>query len=244
VRIAVVGDLHLGRTARGLDRTPDVLAAWDAVLAEAAAAGCGALVQTGDVFDSSSPSPELTALAVGMFRRASEAFRTVALLVGNHDLRHGRDRTDALEPLREARLPGVTCATAATLVELGDGSGLLLLPYESRSRRLWSTPEEQDGRIRGLLGLLPLRGRTACVGHLDLPGASPSTESESRGGGHAWPSGRGWADRVSLLIDGHYHAPQEVRLPGWRLPVHCVGTPVALDFGEAGQVKRWMYADL
>lgn len=255
VRIAFVGDLHLGKSIRGYDRTPDVVAAWERAVEEAVREGCHVLVQTGDVFDDSHPSPELSALAARMFAAAAPRFPGgVHVLVGNHDLRHGEDRADALAPLREVSPEGLSVHAVPTAVLLhGDYAGagapaavLLLLPYESRSRREWSSPAEYDALISRLLsgwGFDPaLRDLPVVVaGHLDVEGAQMASEVPARGGGHPWPRGEGWRGRVCCAVDGHWHRPQLVEWAGWR--IHCVGTPVALDFGEAGEVKRWMSVD-
>lgn len=254
VRLGFVGDLHLGRTVRGYDRTPDVVAAWERSVEEAVRMGVRYLVQTGDVFDESHPPPELAALAARLFAEAAPRFPGgLHVLVGNHDLRHGEDRADALAPLREV-LPDGLCVYAAPSATLLFGpesyvpmARLLVLPYESRSRRAWTTPEEYDARIVEALsqwdGDPDAEALPVCVvGHLDLEGALSASEVPARGGGHMWPRGKGWRDRVQLAVDGHWHRPQLVESGGWS--VHCVGTPVALDFGESGQAKRWMYADV
>lgn len=253
-RVAIIGDLHLGKSIRGYDRTPDIVAAWERAVEEAVTAGCRYLIQTGDVFDDSHPSPELAALAARLFATATPRFPGgVSVLVGNHDLRHGEDRADALAPIRELAPDGLSvhASPEATLL-FGPESylpvaKLLLLPYESRSRRGWDTPEEYDHLIRGLLSQwdgdpdaerLPI----LVAGHLDIEGAVTASEVPARGGGHPWPRGVGWRSRVSCAVDGHWHKPQTVEWYGWR--IHCVGTPVALDFGEAGEVKRWMSVDV
>lgn len=252
VRVAFVGDLHLGKSLRGYDRTPDILAAWDRAVDAAVEAGCRYLVQTGDVFDDSHPPPELSALAARMFAAAVPRFEGVHVLVGNHDLRHGEERSDALAPLREVSPEGLTIHSSpgATLLFAGDSyvpvACLLLLPYESKSRRAWSTAAEYDASIRTVLSQwdgdhdaerLPV----VVAGHLDVEGAQMASEVPARGGGHPWPPGQGWRGRVSHAVDGHWHKPQLIEWAGWR--IHCVGTPVALDFGEAGEAKRWMYVE-
>lgn len=244
VRVAIVGDLHLGRTTRGLDRTDEVEAAWDLCVEEAEAEGCDVLIQTGDVFDGSAPAPELTATMIRMFHAAAGRFGLVCVCVGNHDLRHGRDRSDALAALRAHPTDGLVCAHVPTAVPVpGSPFDVLLLPYESRSRRGWDDPEGQDAVVVAALrsGARP-GSRLLCVGHLDLDGVMPGSETAARGGGHQWPGGRGWGSRVALSVNGHYHRPQVVSHGAF--DVHCVGTPVALDFGEAGEAKRWMMVTL
>lgn len=235
MKIAFIGDLHVGRIIRGHDRTPDILAAWRDGLRLARQAGATVLVQTGDVFDTSFPSPEETSLVIGMFRDAANYFDGVYTMPGNHDIRHGADRADALAPLRAADLPLVWCPTAPAAYGLCDEAALLMLPYESKSRRAWSTPEEYDAEIVSALKGNDRR-RLVVVGHLDIEGALLSSEIPTRGGGQSWPVGRGWKHRVVHAVDGHLHRPQTVDWGSWT--IHCVGTPVPMDFGEATEVKR------
>ena len=252
VRVAFVGDLHLGKQIRGYDRTPDVVSAWERCVSEAVAEGCSYLIQTGDVYDDSHPSPELATTGVRLFASAAPRFHELHVLVGNHDLRHSIERSDALAPLREVLPPRlhVHATPSARALRGGDGvvsqdeAVLLCLPYESKSRRKWSSPAEYDALIVRLLdradpsGDLPV----VVVGHLDIDGAQLASEVLARGGGHPWPTGAGWRDRVSHAIDGHFHRPQACSTGGWT--IHVVGSPVALDFGEAGEVKRWIYVDV
>jgi len=256
MKIAVIGDLHLGRSVKGHDRTPDIVRAFRAAIAEAHKRGATVLVQTGDFYDGSSPSPELIALGIELVREASALFDEVVILVGNHDLRHGHDRTDALDPLRRASdladdarpgIEGVTVATELKSLSLYDddhatepSAELLLLPYESRSRRVWEDLDDYDEAIRGVLTGRPIP--LVVVGHLDVEGAVLSSEITARGGGHPWPKGRGWRDRVTISVDGHYHKPQEIRLSKWRIV--CVGSLVRLDFGEASEAKRWIVIEV
>lgn len=240
LRVGIIGDLHLGKTIRGYDRTEDVLKTWETALKEMERRGVQVMIQTGDVFDTATPSPELTALAIRMFADAAGRFDVACVLVGNHDLRHGKDKADALAPLREVAPSNLHVAFEPTVLLIREGAGLLLLPYESRSRRDWHTPEEYDAAIAKLLP--PLRpGKILTVGHLDLPGAHLGSEAEARGGGHPWPP-CAWARKGDVMVDGHYHRPQDVPHGPWT--VRCVGTPVALDFGEKGEIKRWLEVTL
>jgi exonuclease SbcD len=241
VKVGIIGDLHLGKTIRGYDRTDDVVRTWETALKHMQKRGVTVLVQTGDVYDTSTPSPELTALGIRLFSAAAQTFNLVAVLVGNHDLRHGKDKSDALAPLREVAPHNLLVATAPFTTFIGTGKdGLLLLPYESRSRRAWHDPEEYD-KIINVHVSAHRPGRILAVGHLDLPGARLGSEAEARGGGHPWPP-CSWARPGDVMVDGHYHRPQDVPHGPWT--VRCVGTPVPLDFGEKGEVKRWLEVDL
>jgi len=247
MRIAIVGDLHLGRTVAGYDATPDVLSAWAEVVEDAAEAGASLLVQAGDVFDTSSPTPELTALAIGLLGDAASRFRYGAVvLVGNHDLRHGVDRLDALAPvtaaarLSDARLSVVGVPSAFAFEDAPGSPVVLALPYESRSRRAWRDAAGYDAAIVDALGATT--GPIVVVGHLDVEGARLGSEMIARGGGHPWPTGRGWVERVRVAVDGHYHAPQTVRTGPWS--IECVGSLARLDFGEATDRKRFVLVDV
>ena len=241
MKIAVIGDMHLGRTSRGYASTPDVVHNWYLFLDEAKEWGADIVVQTGDLFDGSTPDPDLVALSIRLMRGAAEMFpHGVLVYPGNHDLRHGKERTDAMEPIRAAGIENIHCPRSVACYNFGGGKGLLALPYESKSRRQWDSSESYDKLIvKTIAQAFPKEiPRLAVFGHCDIEGASVTTESLARGGGHQWPDGNGWNQFVTFAVNGHYHLPHDVQFGNWHIT--NVGTPARLDFGEAKDEKRWL----
>ncbi len=241
MKIAVVGDLHLGLSVNGYDRTDDISDAFVSIVKTARDEGCTAMIQTGDLFDGSSPSPEVYARAFQLLGMARDCIGGMIYVIpGNHDIRHGRNRSDALSPIRSARLEWLISPILPSVYGLVEGLSLLLLPYESKSRRLWTSPEAYDGMIRNEISD-HTNDRLVVVGHHDVVGAVLSSEMTMRGGGMPWPKGEGWSNRVSAAINGHIHRPQKVRYSGF--DIECIGTPVPTDFSEAKEQKRWIILD-
>lgn len=143
VRVAFVADVHVGvprwcggPVEVGLNRRGRrVVDLLRAAVERAAALGCAAFVVCGDLFDTSSPSPQVVA-AVGRALTAASFPCGVHLLTGNHDIVSDARGDHALAPL--ALMPGITVHEAPAWVHVtpaapwdDPGVQVLLLPFRS-----------------------------------------------------------------------------------------------------------------
>ena len=119
MKIAFLADVHIGNHKRfggpvegGINRRcHQVIAALNLALRGAVKAGCEAAVICGDLFDSSSPGPQVLAAVLDVLRTLrAEAFAAnrpplaLAILVGNHDQFSDSDGDHALGVLRDYAL--------------------------------------------------------------------------------------------------------------------------------------------
>jgi 3',5'-cyclic AMP phosphodiesterase CpdA len=88
VRLLVTGDLHLGRTPRGVppgEPALDVAAVLSSVADQALARGVDALVLTGDLADAGNKHFEAAGVLERVFRRLADAGLPVFVVAGDHD---------------------------------------------------------------------------------------------------------------------------------------------------------------
>ena len=253
MKVLHTSDWHVGRTIRGRSRADEHAA----VLAEVAAIvrreGVDVVLVTGDLFDTSSPSPESERLVYRALLELESTGATVVAIAGNHD---NERRLQAVAPLFErgrvivGSMParpddgGVVRLTTAG----GEELDVALVPFLSqrnavRADLLMAGTEAEavaayDDRCRNVIGALCSAMRPGAVrmvaAHLFvLGGASGTSERVAHTAlgyavsPHAFP-----ADLHYVAL-GHLHRPQAVGQP----TVRYAGSPLQLDFGEAGEAK-------
>ncbi len=239
VRILHTSDWHLGRAfyqVRLLDaqvRFVDFLV--DLVRAE----GVGAVLVSGDVYDRALPSPETVNVLADALTRLVDAGAQVVLTSGNHDsaIRLGF----ASELLARA---GVhirsSLASIGTPVVFGGEVAVYPLPYLEPTVVGPSLGAEERSHASVVRAAMD-RVRADAAGH-SLPSivmahafVAGGTTSESErevavGGVSVVPADV--FDGMTYAALGHLHRPQWVRDN-----VAYSGSPLAMSFGEADQVK-------
>jgi exonuclease SbcD len=254
------GDWHVGRTIRGRSRADEHVA----VLAEIAQVArdheVDAVLVCGDVFDTAAPSPESEQIVYRALLDLASTGATVVVLAGNHD---SDRRLQAVQPLLElgaviTRPVFAEPETAVVEVPSRDGRETMVvapLPflsqrwivkasdlmggdaarsvqlYEDRYRKLtnWMCTRFRDDAVNVIAAHAFVHGADASgserAAHLTTAYGVPST---------VFPAA---AHYVAL---GHLHRPQEIPGP---CPIRYSGSPMALDFGEAGQRKVVVVVD-
>jgi len=253
MKILHTSDWHVGRTIRGRSRTAEHSAALAEMAGIAQREAVDVVLVTGDLFDTSSPSPESEQIVYRALLDLEATGATVVAIAGNHD---NPRRLQAVAPLfergrvvlaTEAARPdegGVVRLTTSAGEELDVG----LVPFLSqrnavRADLLMAGTEAEavaayDDRCRRVVGSLCAEMRPGAVrmvaAHLFvLGGASGTSERVAHTAlgyavsPHAFP-----ADLHYVAL-GHLHRPQAVGQP----TVRYAGSPLQLDFGEAGEGK-------
>lgn len=146
MRTGCVADVHLGNHRKfggpvvaGLnDRCRATLTALEEAVTAARRRDCGLFLVAGDLFDASTPTPQLIAATQDILASAKKTMEVV-LLVGNHDQESATEGDHALGPLRE----WATVVDKPTVL-MRDGGHLVCLPYDSRPAAEWfaSTVDE------------------------------------------------------------------------------------------------------
>ncbi len=253
MKVLHTSDWHVGRTIRGRSRADEHAAVLAEVAGIARREAVDVVLVTGDLFDTASPSPESERLVYRALLDLEATGATVIAIAGNHD--HER-RLQAVAPLFERGRVVVGAVPARPdeggIIRLTTGGGeeldVALVPFLSqrnavRADLLMGGTEAEavaayDDRCRHVVGALCGAMRPGAVrmvaAHLFvLGGASGTSERVAHTAlgyavsPHAFP-----ADLHYVAL-GHLHRPQAVGQPS----VRYAGSPLQLDFGEAGEAK-------
>jgi exonuclease SbcD len=257
MRFLHTADWHLGRTIRGRSRQAE----FEAVLAElidvARHEQVEAMLVCGDIFDSSTPSPESERLLNDTLRECVGLGMQVVLLAGNHD---NPRRLEALGRLSE--LVGVFVQSTVRAPEDG---GVITLHGEEHVARIAALPwireghvidaaalfaSEHDARIQTYADQAGRVLRLLCrdftpetvnilAAHVFIDGAQLANLDGSERLLHV---GQAYGVNPAALPStpqylalGHIHQPQELR--GAPTAAAYSGSLLQLDFGERGQQK-------
>jgi exonuclease SbcD len=247
-------DWHVGRTIRGRSRADEHVA----VLAELAAVAreheVDAVLMCGDVFDTAAPSPESEQIVYRALLDLASTGARVVVLAGNHD---SDRRLQAVQPLLElgavVTRPVFTEPEAAVVeIPSRDGREVMLvapLPFLSQ-RWIVKASELMGGDAATSVQLYEERYRQLCTwmcsrfrddavnvvaAHAFVHGAdaSGSERAAHLSSAYGVPS-TVFPTIAHYVALGHLHRPQEIPGP---CPIRYSGSPMALDFGEAGQHK-------
>jgi len=261
MRILHTSDWHVGKTIRGESR----LAEHRAVLAEigsvAGSEGVELVVVAGDLYESAAPTPEAETVVTD----ALLALRRVApviVIAGNHD---NGARFEAVRPLAAAagiEIRGRVArpdAGGVVTVETGAGerASVALLPFCSprwsvRAADLMALDAaaaagEYADRLAAIVGALCAEPEP---GALNLLVAHCMVRGGVVGGGERdaqtsfepyWLSTAAFPPWLSYGALGHLHLSQ--RVPSGA-PVWYSGSPIQVDFGEAGAGKHVLIVDV
>jgi exonuclease SbcD len=246
VRFLHTSDWHLGRSfhrvglldaqARYLDHLVDVVRA----------EGVDAVLVSGDVYDRALPAPDTVELLSGAVTRLIDAGAVVILSSGNHD--------------SAIRLGFASDLLARAGLHIRTGLGLVGVPVAVRDVDVYPLPylepsvaadrlEAQERTHAAVLRAAMDRvraqslsrppGCTVVMAHAFVTGGATS-ESErdiSVGGVCAVPPDV--FDQAGYVALGHLHGPQRISET-----VRYSGSPIALSFSEADQLKGSLLVDL
>jgi exonuclease SbcD len=255
VRLLHTSDWHVGRKLRGRSRADEHRAVLSEIVDIASKQEVDLSLVAGDLFDISSPSPEDESIVYRALLDLAEV-GPVLVVGGNHD---NAARFEAVKPLLDL---GRITMVARPLPPGGGGLiaieslGLrvAMLPFVSQ-RAIVKAAEIMDldpdqhaqsyeERLRRVIAALTadLGPETVNVvtGHLTVYGAeSGGGERQAHIFGYAIPP-QVFPGSLSYVALGHLHRQQRVPASA---PVWYSGSPMQLDFGEAGQAKGVLVVD-
>lgn len=264
-RLLHTSDWHLGRTLYRHSRDED----FDAVLAEIVSIAHESrpdlIMHSGDLFDSSRPSPRELMRAMRVLDQLAEVAPTV-VLAGNHDspgyfelLRYlsGPARGRGLffiDRLREPHDGGVLTFDACGGKQR---IRLAVMPFVhpnrfwQRSMVFGTTYADYSAAMRGLQAQLaaglfeghdPDRDVLVFAAHVFIAGARPSSSERKADLETHYAIPAADLPPVAYAALGHIHAPQSVAgVPS--AAARYAGSPLQLDFGEAGEAKSVVIVD-
>lgn len=259
-RILHVSDWHLGRQIYRRSRDDD----FDAVLAEiieiARAAEPDLIVHSGDLFDV--VVPPIDALGRGLNAlRELQAVAPILVVAGNHDGARALRFLDKIEngfggdtgPGRIRFVTETRRGTGAVLEYPAAGTQTIrvaAMPFLHRNRFHYefadpaTAPTDYAARIRQvqadlyadlLDGLRPDRDVSVFAAHMYVEGAERSNSERRIDTTDDYASAADALPPVAYGALGHIHKPQAVGRVGF--PARYAGSPLQLDFGEAGESK-------
>jgi exonuclease SbcD len=269
VRLLHTSDWHLGRTVKQRSRADE----FDAVLAEITAIARNVrpdlIVHSGDLFDSYRPGAPDILRCLRVLRDLTEV-APVVVLAGNHDspvllealgiaVSFGSGGLES-----DARLRFVTRARHPRdggILEYPARGGeqrirLAALPFIHQNRFLdeFGSPATATGDYarhlrevqvelqRGLLdGHRPDTDVLLFAAHLYVSGATPSWTERAVDISDTYLTEADALPRVAYAALGHIHRPQAVA--GGAQAARYAGSPLQLDFGEAGEDKSVVIVD-
>lgn len=260
MRIVHTSDWHAGRIWRRIDRLAELADVLEHLGDFLESQHIDLLLMSGDVFDSGAPNPAAERLVFGFFKRIGRAGIQSVVIAGNHDsparlqawgtlaelvdvraVAYPRRREDGgvieltSRSGERARVAAVPFASPRRLI-----SALDLSAEEGRARRMY------DQGMREILGQL-VSGFDAetvnlVMAHTHLVGAIVSGSERQVHLGEEWATTpEALPSAAHYVALGHIHRPQEVEAAP--APTHYAGSPLQLDFGEAGEVKGFLSID-
>lgn len=253
MKIVHTSDWHAGRLWKNINRLDELEACLDNLAAYIERESVDLLLVTGDVFDSGAPAARAERTVFRFFKRVGASGAQTVVIAGNHD---SSDRFEAWGSLTElvnvwavgrpkpAREGGVLTIPTRS----GQTAVVAAVPFAAQ-RRLVSALELADGddtamktyadKMGEIIKLLCRSFRPDTVNllclHTHLEGALKGGSERQVHLGDDWA-----ALPANLPADAHYialghiHRPQKVEAPS---PAYYAGSPLQLDFGEAGEEK-------
>ncbi|TVZ05035.1 exonuclease SbcCD subunit D [Trebonia kvetii] len=271
MRLLHTSDWHLGRTVRQRSRDEDFDAVLAEIIAIARESSPDLIVHSGDLFDSYRPGAADLYRCLRVLRELAE-IAPVVVVAGNHDspallealdfavsafaAPSGRDGVPGLKFVTRLRLP-----RDGGILDYPARGGeqrvrLAALPFIHQNRFLdeFAGPAPatrgyahrmravQAELQRGLLaGSDPDRDVPVLAAHLYVQGAVPSYTERPVDISDTYLTEADALPQVSYAALGHIHRPQAVA--GGAIAARYAGSPLQLDFGEAGEEKSVVIVD-
>jgi exonuclease SbcD len=254
VKFLHTADWHVGRTIRGRSRADEHIAVLAELVTVAREHEVDAVLMCGDVFDTAAPAPESEQIVYRALLDLASTGARVVVLAGNHD---SDRRLQAVQPLLElgavvTRPTFTEPETAVVEIPSRDGREVMLvapLPFLSQ-RWIIKASELMGGDAATSVQLYEERYRQLCkwmcsrfrddavnvvAAHAFVHGAdaSGSERAAHLSSAYGVPS-TVFPTTAHYVALGHLHRPQQIPGP---CPIRYCGSPMALDFGEAGQQK-------
>ena len=253
MRILHTADWHLGARLVERDRLPEHTAFADWLIETLRTEKIDALLLSGDVFDAANPPQDAVSLYFDFLKRLAD-LKTVRAIItgGNHD--SASHLNAPRELLRRFEVHVFGHAGEDNVVDLGDGV-VAAVPFlrerDLRQAAAGETMSDVQSQVRAAIRAHYAAQLAACraiaqdrpviaMGHLTVIGAAASDSERDIHIGNLGQVGADIFDGFDYTALGHLHRPQKV---AGRENVRYSGSPIALSFSEAADVKSGVILD-
>jgi DNA repair protein SbcD/Mre11 len=257
VRIVHTSDWHAGRVWNTIDRLPELAAVLEDLGDFAERERIDLLLMSGDVFDSGAPSAEAERLVFGFLKRVGRTGAHTVVIAGNHDQPARLEAWGLLAELVNVHAVGrPRRADAGGVIEVetrtGERTAIACVPFAPArgfvsALELAASEAEAHQRyadsLKAVVEHLAERFRpntvNLLVAHTHLEGAVVSGSERQVHIGEQWAATpQALPPRAHYVALGHIHKPQSVGTAP--APTCYAGSPLQLDFGEAGEEKSFV----
>lgn len=257
MKIVHTSDWHVGRRWKGIQRLDEMAVVLDHLAAFIEKHAIDLVLHTGDVFDSRNPPAEAEQLVNQFFLRVGKSGARMLVIAGNHDDPLRLDARSLLSELAQVQILGRPRAAAnggARTVDTRSGEKAIVAALPFASPGAWVSALEIAGdeasarsryahmfqlAIKNLCGGYRRDAVNLLMAHTHLEGAAFGDSERTVHLGQDWAATtQTLPATASYIALGHIHKPQ--KLAG-ALPAYYAGSPLQLDFGEAGQEKTFAF---
>ncbi|MBE3037524.1 MAG: exonuclease SbcCD subunit D [Chloroflexi bacterium] len=239
-------------------RVLDFLKSLDAIIEAAIAEKVDLVIFAGDAYRDRTPAPTFQREWGKRIIRLSKAGIRTLLLVGNHDLSPALGRANAIQEFETLDIPHVTVLAKPqflTADELGLPVQVIAIPWVSRSGLMAATDDGPDEvftnieeRLTELVNMWLEKADPAIpvilTAHASVQGAKFGSErTVMLGADLVLPGSLVRDSRLDYVALGHIHKPQDLN-ENAHPPVIYPGSIERVDFGEAGDDKFFVIADI
>ena len=239
-------------------RVLDFLKSLDTIVEAAITEKVDLVIFAGDAYRDRSPAPTFQREWGKRIIRLSKAGIRTLLLVGNHDLSPALGRASAVQEFETLDIPHVTVLDKPQFLsaeDLGLPAQVIAIPWVSRSGLMAATdsgPDEVftniEERLTELINMWLEKADLALpvilTAHASVQGAKLGSERTIMlGADLVLPGSLVRDSRLDYVALGHIHKPQDLN-ENAHPPVIYPGSIERVDFGEAGDDKFFIIADI
>ena len=260
MRIVHTSDWHAGRIWKSRNRLVELEATLDDLAAFIERERVDLLLVSGDIFDSGAPAAEAERVVFRFFRRIGRSGTRTVAIAGNHDSAVRMEAWGTLAELVDVHAVGhPRAADRGGVIPVSSRSGERVVvavvpwaPVRNIVSALEIVTDESGARqhyarwMKQLIGHLSAKfcpdAINLLIAHAHIDGAALSGSERKAHLGEGWVvSPRALPSRAHYVALGHIHRPQTIEAAP--SPACYAGSPMQLDFGEAGEEKSFVVID-
>lgn len=256
MKILHTSDWHLGRRWKGQYRYDELKSVLDNLIETIGDEEVDLILHSGDLFDTRNPPAQAEDLAYEFFVRAHAVGARSVVIAGNHDNPGSFDAQNRLTRMADVHLVGrPRSASNGGVLTIETRSGevavIAALPFASPGQFVSGmdlVADDSQARVRyahmfqAAVNNLAAAFRPDAVNlfmaHTHLDGAVLAQSERRVHVGEQWAGTRqDLPAQATYIALGHIHKPQKIE---GLLHAYYAGSPLQLDFGEAGEEKSYI----